>query len=294
MGIDPAETEIFYFSGTGNSLFVAKELAKRIPHSRVRPIISCLGQDAIRTGGDVMGLVFPVHAMAVPTPVKQFLRRADLRSAKYVFAIATRLGLVFEDFGAVDRLLRKQGLRLDARFILTMGSNDAKSEGYHCPTDAVIATFEADVLRRLDEIAKVVGNRERHRPKDTEFTIGLPYGRLRNRLFERFIIFLKTLSERTGGVNYYYADDTCTGCGICERICLSGKIVMTGGRPKWRKEILCHMCYACLNFCPKQAVQIKGIRGVVRSFTPINERYSHPYATVKDIVEQKYGDEETE
>ena len=34
----PIKTEIFYFSGTGNSLFVARELAKRIQRSRVIPI----------------------------------------------------------------------------------------------------------------------------------------------------------------------------------------------------------------------------------------------------------------
>jgi hypothetical protein len=34
------ETDFSYFSGTGNSLFVAKEMAKRVPGSRLRPIIA--------------------------------------------------------------------------------------------------------------------------------------------------------------------------------------------------------------------------------------------------------------
>ena len=288
-----AGAEIFYFSGTGNSLFVANELAKRIPNSRLRPIVASLRQDVIQTSAPAVGIVFPVHAMAVPTPVKQFLRKADLGAAEYVFAIATRMGLLFEDFGSLDRLLKKQGLRLDARFLLTMGSNDAKCQGYRCPTDAEIAKFEADILRRLEDIARTVANRGSYRPRDTEFTIGLPYGRLRNRLFERFIVSLKTLSERIGGVNYYYVDESCTGCAICEHVCLSGKIAMTEGRPAWRKDVLCFMCYACLNYCPKRSVQIRGIRGVVKSFSPENGRYSHPYATVKDIVAQKHRLEET-
>ena len=42
-------TDLFYFSGTGNSLFVANELAKKIPGSTVRPIISLLRQGMILT-----------------------------------------------------------------------------------------------------------------------------------------------------------------------------------------------------------------------------------------------------
>ena len=32
-------TEIYYFSGTGNSLFIAKELQKRLPDSMLIPIV---------------------------------------------------------------------------------------------------------------------------------------------------------------------------------------------------------------------------------------------------------------
>lgn len=283
LGKSSGKTDIFYFSGTGNSLFVADELAKRIPDSQVRPIIALLSRDVIRTDAETIGIVFPVQAMAVPTVVKRLLRRIDLRPAKYIFAVATRLGLVFEDFGALDRRLRKKGRRLDAQFLLNMGSNDAKVAGYRCPTDEEIAALEAGVLERLDKIAAIVARRERHHPKDTEFTIGLSYGRVGNRLFERFIVFLRSFADLIGGVNYYYADDSCSGCGICERVCLSGKISMIDKRPAWSKDVLCHMCYACLNYCPKRSLQVRGIRGVVKSFSPINDRYSHPYATVNDI-----------
>jgi len=64
--------------------------------------------------------------------------------------------------------------------------------------------------------------------------------------------------------------------------------------PAWRKDVPCHMCYACLNFCPKRSVQIKGIRGVARSFSPDSGRYSHPYATANDIAAQKRPAEDTD
>jgi flavodoxin len=35
-------TEIYYFSGTGNSLYVARELQKRVPEAELIPIVSLL------------------------------------------------------------------------------------------------------------------------------------------------------------------------------------------------------------------------------------------------------------
>lgn len=46
------------------------------------------------------------------------------------------------------------------------------------------------------------------------------------------------------------------------------------------------MCFACLNYCPNQSVQINDIPGV-KSYSQQNGRYTHPYATVRDIAGQR-------
>jgi flavodoxin len=38
-------TAIYYFSGTGNSLHVARELQQRLPESRLIPIVRLLAAD---------------------------------------------------------------------------------------------------------------------------------------------------------------------------------------------------------------------------------------------------------
>lgn len=95
-----------------------------------------------------------------------------------------------------------------------------------------------------------------------------------------------TISEYIGGVNYFYADSRCIGCGICEKVCLSKKIKMNDKKPIWQKKVLCYMCFACLNFCPEKSIQVEDIPGV-KSYTKENGRYPHPYASVKDISAQK-------
>ena len=88
-------TEIYYFSGTGNSLSVAKELQKRLTDSNLIPIIKLLNESKIQANGNIIGVVFPVHALTVPVAVRMFLRKLDLSSAEYIFIVATRMGILF-------------------------------------------------------------------------------------------------------------------------------------------------------------------------------------------------------
>ena len=68
-----SNVEIYYFSMTGNSLHVAKELQKRIPETNRIPIVSLLNKDRVKTNGEAAGLVFPINSMTIPIPVKKFL-----------------------------------------------------------------------------------------------------------------------------------------------------------------------------------------------------------------------------
>jgi len=73
-------TEIYYFSGTGNSLYVARELQKRIPETNLIPIVSLLNKDVIEIKGETLGLVFPIHYTAKSLDILIFYLRAALFS----------------------------------------------------------------------------------------------------------------------------------------------------------------------------------------------------------------------
>ena len=61
---------------------------------------------------------------------------------------------------------------------------------------------------------------------------------------------------------------------------------MKEGKPSWDENTLCYMCYACLNFCPRGALQIHS-KWFMKSYTAIHGRYPHPYASADDIAAQK-------
>jgi ferredoxin/flavodoxin len=277
--------EIYYFSGTGNSLYVAKELQKRFPGAVLIPVVSLLNNDVIESTGDTVGFVFPIHGMTIPVPVKKFLEKADLRSASYIFAVATRAGTIARAFDKINKILGKNGRALDSQFILNMASNDPKFKDWRPATKDEMAKIESDVQEKLDVIKNVVIGREKYNERDTTgkaFEVIFPF----NVILEKLVLLGIWSVEHIGVNDYFYADSKCTGCGTCEKVCLSGKVKMVDKRPVWQNKTRCHFCYTCLNFCPAQAVQIKS-KIYMKSYTPENERYPHPYAKVSDMTAQK-------
>lgn len=262
-------TIVYYFSGTGNSLFVAKEIQKRIPNTDLLPITSLLKQDKIIPQADRVGIVFPIYMATAPIPIRTFIYKLDIKPTQYIFAVATRIGTTHSAFKTIDKILKQNNKQLNAYLSLNMASNDPKFK-YKVPTQEEINTLEISVHKELDAFANILLQNQNSRLADTNYLTKLP--------FQGLLTVLTKLSERSK--DKLYADNKCNGCGICERVCLSKKIKMINNKPNWNDKIKCFKCAACINYCPVQATQIK-------SFTEQNGRYFHPYATIEDIEAQK-------
>ena len=85
-------TRLYYYTGTGNSLWVARQLAGRLDGEV--ELVS-LGADYELPGADSdrVGLVFPVHMWGLPQHVRDFAARLPAAPGRYVFALAVNAGL---------------------------------------------------------------------------------------------------------------------------------------------------------------------------------------------------------
>ncbi|MBN2545667.1 MAG: EFR1 family ferrodoxin [Spirochaetes bacterium] len=270
--------EIYYFSGTGNSLHVAKELQKRIPGTVLKPIVSLLKNDVIKTQGKTVGFVFPIYLTLVPYPVRCLLKKIDLTSADYIFTAATRIGtFTFADI-YFRRMLKKKGKKLNSFFLLNMASNSptglrptpGDKNWVNDISKEKIDELEQVVQKELDLIKKAVLNRDNN-PVKIPFT---PFKNMFEKIMSSLIEVIKTEIK-------YHADSTCTSCGICERICPSGKIKIVDKKPVWQKNVRCFYCFACFNFCPEQSILVGNI------YTEKKGRYHHPDVVLKEIEGQK-------
>lgn len=279
-------TEIYYFSGTGNSLFVAEELIKRLPESKLIPIVSLLNLEVIETEAEIVGIVFPLQGPTFPNAVKKFLQRADIKSADYIFAVATRGGTSCSVRSEMEKILKKKNKRLSAHFMITVFNNNPKlkSDNRKCSFRTLLKeelTQRTEEIRsRLDSICEIIVRKEISHKNDTEYDVKMGF------ILERLILFAMKTQEHKSIKDYFYIDSKCTGCGLCEKVCLSNKIKMINGKPHWQDNQLCYMCYTCLNYCPAEAIQISS-KWFMKSYTATQRRYSHPYASAVEIAKQK-------
>jgi Pyruvate/2-oxoacid:ferredoxin oxidoreductase delta subunit/flavodoxin len=285
----PVSTEIYYFSGTGNSLHVARELAKRIPGARLLPIVSVVSRESVGASAGTVGFVFPHYASSLPKIVHSFIEKLDLASADYLFAIVTRGRTETMAFGQIDKVLKRKGKQLHAHFVFTMPSgSEPLVKGYaEKITEERIQRLESEMLARLDAVQRVIAQREISRERDTGDGTAPP------RVLAPFVPLIRAagpllvpVGKRVETTFDFYTDEKCTGCGVCERVCLAERVQMVEGRPLWRGAVKCHGCFACLNFCPLESIQVRS-KWYLRSYTEQNGRYHHPEITAKDIAAQK-------
>jgi NAD-dependent dihydropyrimidine dehydrogenase PreA subunit len=282
-------TEIFYFSGTGNTLHVARELQKRIPETALTPIVSLLDKESNQTHTEVVGFVFPQYASTLPKIVARFARTLDVASAAYIFAVATRGGTDCLAFQELDEILAASGRRLDSFFVLNMpsGSQPLVSTYATRITKENISRLESEMLKRLNVISQTILAREENRSEDLRGIVPIPRSLAPFMpLIDALQPLLLRFGKRAESTFGFYYDDRCTGCRVCEGVCPAQRVKMVAERPVWRKEVKCYGCFACLNYCPLQSVQIKST-WYLKSYTRVNGRYHHPEITAKDIAEQK-------
>ena len=281
-------TEIYYFSGTGNSLHVAQELQKRLPESDLVPIARFLHKDTLKTTADTVGFVFPNFCLTLPIPLHDFLESVDVASARYLFALCTRGGTPSDAFDYINEFLKRQGRRLDAQLNITMPWNHplGKDNLPALATEERVAFLEAEMQRKLDTFSQSILAHEAYLPEDTDADYALPQWAK-----AMFSWIPKSLNYELHRYMYqdmvhFYSDEQCVGCGICEKVCPSRKIQIVNQKPVWQEAIKCYGCFACINYCPQHAIQIRS-RFPVQSSTSVTGRYHHPSVTYKDIAQQR-------
>jgi len=280
-----SKVEIYYFSGTGNSLHVAQEIQKRIPDTTLIPLLSLLNEETIEMKADMIGLVFPIYLSSTPIPVREFIRKIKFKPGQFLFAVTTNCGYPGKVELYLEKLLAKRGKELDFYYTLKMASNTPKGlqpslmiaqNWASTITEKNISALEENVQKDLDIIVKAITNKEKNAGKNSLASTNA-LARIINKYLQ---LPLQWYIERINAKIGFYSDFTCTGCGLCESVCPSKKIKMNNGKPLWQYDVRCYYCYACFNFCPEQAI-------LVKNYTHKDGRYYYPGITAKDIAKQK-------
>ncbi len=255
------KTIIYYFSGTGNSLMIARSLAEAIGGAEVVSIPSVIGQEKIAPQADNVGIVFPVYMFGAPLMVSKFIKKLEAQD-KYIFAIANYGGTQGAALKQIKDELEACGMKLSSGFGLVMPANYTPFGGA-MPQEKQKAIFKKE-KEKIDFIAHVVMGQKEERAEVSN-PLMLWIGKF---------VFNYCKPKINGMDKDFWTDEKCSGCGICERVCPVSNIVMENGKPKWCSR--CEQCFACLQWCPEAAIQCgKQTQG--------KKRYHHPEVSINDF-----------
>jgi ferredoxin len=255
------KTHIYYFSGTGNSLNVARLLSTELGDSEVISIADVRGRE-IDPSFDRLGIVFPVYGWGLPLIVRDFLEK--IRTDKYVFAVATCGGRAGDTIGQAEHILRNNGVELKYGVSLKMPGNCIMIAG-------------APPVEKQEEILKEAGSRV----KEIAATINesdrrhVEKGSLTDRLVLSGIMYRMAAKKLKSMDWSFLVDDRCKSCGTCVKMCPVNNIVLVDGKPQWHHD--CEQCMACLQWCPNEAIQIG-------NKTQQRKRYRNPNVNRKDLT----------
>ncbi len=279
-----SRTDIYYFSGTGNSLAVARDIAEGTGAGLI-PIPSLMAADTISMSADSIGIVFPVYLGGIPRIVARFVKKMENLASKYVFAVCTYENTTGAVFKILAKLIETAEGTLSAGFAVKMPGSyivGGETTGVEEQRER-FNKWKAKLPQIVQYLAQArEGRFEKY--SDSESRLG---DMILSSVFMNRVLSRMYLSRDKN----FYAGGSCNGCGICSRLCPVDNILMKGNRPSWLHH--CEQCFACLQWCPNEAIQYKihapFIRpgGPLANMTENRTRYHHPEVKVADIIKQK-------
>lgn len=260
-------TIIYYFSATGNSLVVAKDLAAELGNAALAPITKTLtsGQDV---GCDTVGIVFPVYMFGLPLVVARFLAALPVSKDAYIFTVATFGGLPGLPHTMAREIFRERDIRVAAGFSVLMPGNYTPMYGA-IGQEKQSKMFAAEKLR-VKDIARLVRARAKNISEEKPF---LPNFLLHHLLYRGGSKMIPQADRD------FWVTDACVRCGTCAKVCPVANIEMRQGLPVWLHH--CEHCMACLQWCPPAAIEYK-------KSTAGRKRYHHPDVKAQDIMAQRW------
>ncbi len=258
---------IFYFTGTGNSLYVAKNIGESNNEALVS-IAEVMNSPKANYEFDLkdneaIGFVFPIYSWGPPKMVIQFIEKFKLNNYNnhYMFAIATCGKNIGNSMELLDFHLKKKNLALKSGFSIVMPNNFIGLGNVDTPSAESKKLSEAEVtLKHINGIIK-------DRKVDVyETAKGAVPGLLTSMINPMF-------NKKATSPKKFYTNDKCIACGLCSLVCNTQTIKVLS-KPTWGTE--CAQCMACLHLCPTEAIQFS--KGSEKK-----GRYKNPNISVDEL-----------
>lgn len=253
---------IFYFTGTGNSLAAARDMAEKIGDTKIVSMAEAVKEGNIDLPYERIGFAFPVYYSCVPAIVKQFIGKLNFSSSQYIFSVVTFGGAYGMALAQLSKYIAERRGFLNAGFPVRMPGNYI--DKYNAFPEALQRMLFKRAKKRINSISALVKKKE---------STNIPKGNILLRIFEGYDN--KILADFGNMAENFYTTDKCNGCRTCEKVCPVGNIEVVDKKPKWGSN--CEHCVACIQWCPAHAIEYA-------DKTANRRRYQNPEIKVSDLI----------
>jgi ferredoxin len=235
------QVQFYYFSGTGNTFLVVKQIQKVLEELGVEVELHRI-EESSPADIDVsktIGVGFPVAILSTYPLVWNFIENLPMAQGTEIFMVDTMGGFSGGIVGPIHRKVKKRGYNPIGACEIVMPSNI-----FYIQDQATANRKIKKGLQNADEYARSL--------MEGKTTWG------RVPLISDFIYLLSMMSWKLTAwkphqryLKFNSLDEKCDQCRICADLCPASNIIMdsypvTGNQ--------CNYCLRCVSFCPTGAI----------------------------------------
>lgn len=255
---------IFYFSGTGNSKFVAEQFSNAIKADCHSIEDDAVNFNALIESNEDIGFCYPVYFSRVPRIMREFaIKHIEQLKNKKLIILCTQMILSGDGARAFTDLFPNGYINVKYAEHFIMPNN---VPNYPWLPKVSLVPSESKIKKCITsaehKIQMVCHNIRNGVVKKRGFNIfskilGLPQG-------VTALAFEKKANESV------VISDNCNACGLCVSVCPMKNLSINNGAIKNNHN--CTICYRCVNKCPQKAITVL-----------FNERVAKPYKGLNSL-----------
>src|SRR5471030_832167 len=247
--------KVFYFTGTGNSLYVAKRIG-----GDIYSIPQMIKEGKYEFKDDAIGFVYPCYGFGMAKIIADFIKKSKFK-ANYFFAIMTYGAVPLSGLKQIELASRETGIQFNYTNEILMIDNYLP--GFKME-DQLEKEKSKNIEQKLNEIVEEISKRENKL---------VSKGIISNTLSKCAHMYADKMSNNYGNKNFI-VNDNCTSCKVCEKVCPANNIIVSK-KPEFMHK--CETCFACIHHCPQNSIHLKAEKG--------KSRFINPNVKLKEIID---------
>ena len=234
---------VLYFSATGNTEFIAQEIAKRLDDECVNLLNRVKTNDHSALHSDKPFVICaPVYVCEMPIFLAKYLKKQTFTGCKDVYFIFTSGGYCGISGVLAVSMFKKKKMNVHGYAEFKMPRNYMANDHYAMQPKNEIEERILEACRQLDGVASTIRSGDTLTARKValwEILVTVP--------------FTPVWAKLKLTAKDFYSNDKCIGCGKCEKLCPLNNIKIENKKPVWGGQ--CTHCMACIGNCPTKAIE---------------------------------------